>query len=177
MRDEDETERESADLERRTGDVEPKVRAAADRLPDEQGGVFAAEYKSHSGPLPSQDWLTAVEALHPGATEMVLQDFTDERSHQRQMQTKALELDAVVVKDFTHYQMARLLIAGGLALFVAAAGIALILLDKGVYGFVLLIAELAGLVGVFLYGRRSEADQDFDVDELIAELEDGEGND
>jgi hypothetical protein len=108
---------------------------------------------------------------------MVLQDFTDERRHQRQLQSKALDLDAVVVKDFTRYQMARLVIAGGLALFVAAAGIALIFFDKGVYGFVLLIAELAGLVGVFLYGRGSDADQDgLDVDELIAELEDGEGN-
>ncbi len=175
MADGDETERESADLERRTGEVEPGVRAAAERLPDEQGGVFAAEYRSHSGPLPShQDWLTAVEVLHPGATEMVLRDFTDERQHQRQLQSKALDLDAVVVKDFTRYQMARLLVSGVIALVVAGGGLALILTGNGVYGFAVLIGQIAVLTGVFLSGRSHQPEDDEDLDIDMDELEDGQ---
>lgn len=169
-------------------EVEPRHQSV-DSVPDPQaavraqdGAVFAAQYKSHSGPLPGDDWLANVERLCPGATEMILTDFTEERQHQREMQRRALELDAVVVKDFGGYQHNRLLIAGGLAFFLAVCGLVLILLDRAVYGFVLLVGEIATLVGVFLVQRLvvipDEADLDLlddeELDELAAELEDDE---
>jgi len=111
---------------------------------------------------------------------MILTDFTEERQHQREMQRKALELDAVVVKDFGGYQRSRLWIAGGLAFFLAICGLVLILLDKAVYGFVLLVGEIATLIGVFLVQRfivaPDEADLDLldeeELEQLAAELGD-----
>jgi hypothetical protein len=76
------------------------------------------------------------------------------------------------------------LIAGGLVLFLAAGGLSLILLDKAVYGFVLLIAEITGLAGVFLVGKIIASDEDLndldnleenDLDRLLEEMkEDGQ---
>lgn len=164
-------QKRSSDLERRGADLDQSPDPGTPKLPEEAdqaiGGVFAAEYRSHSGPLPSKEWLAEVEALHPGSTEIILKDFADERQHQRFMQMKAMDLDSRVVQDFTRYQMQRLWMAGALALFLATAGIALILLDKEIYGFVLLIAEVAGLLGVFFANR----DSDEDLDELLAEIE------
>lgn len=95
------------------------------------------------------------------------------------MQRKALELDGVVAKDFGGYQRSRLWIAGGLAFFLAVCGLVLILLDKAVYGFVLLVGEIATLIGVFLVQRfvvaPDEADLDLlddeELEQLAAEVE------
>jgi uncharacterized membrane protein len=166
---------QSSDLEPREVDLDQSPGPGGRRLPqgpdEAEQGFFAAEYRSHSGPLPSQEWLASVEALHPGSTGIILKDFADERQHQRAMQVKAMDLDSRVVKDFTRYQIQRLWIAGALALFLATAGIALILLDKEIYGFVLLIAEVTGLLSVFLLNR----EHDDDIDELLAEIEREEG--
>ncbi len=82
------------------------------------------------------------------------------------MQERAFKLDTEVFSEFSSYQKTRLWIAGGLALFLAAGGLALILLDKAVYGFVLLIAEIAGLAGVFLVGKVIAGDDLDDLDDL-----------
>lgn len=145
-----------------------------------QPGVFATRYKAHSGPLPDQEWFSGLEAIHPGATEIILRDFTEERQHQRRMQEQAFGLDSKVFSEFSRYQRTRLWIAGGLALFLAISGLTLILLDKAVYGFVLLVAEITGLVGVFLVGKVIAADDlddldDEELDRLLEEVdEDGE---
>lgn len=118
--------------------------------------ILAAHFRSHSGPLPSQEWLSAAEEIHPGATEIILRDFREERRHQREMQRKGIELDAAVVRDLGRYQHRRLLVAAALTFFLTACGLALILLDKALYGFVLLIAEITTLIGVLWTDRRDE---------------------
>jgi hypothetical protein len=166
---------ESQDLERSRANVE----ATGDSPNPANGpkeGFFAAQYRAHSGPLPDQDWFSGLESLHPGATELILRDFTEERQHQRRMQEKAIHLDAEVFSKFSNYQRSRLWIAGGLALFLATGGLALIFLDKAVYGFVLLVAEITGLMGVFLVGNllatddRNDLDDD-ELDRLLAEAD------
>lgn len=171
----EESTEETLALERR----EHKVEAAGAEPEQSPEGIFAAQYKSHSGPLPDQDWFAGLEAIHPGATEVILRDFTEERVHQRKMQEKAIDLDAHVFSEFSRYQRSRLWIAGGLALFLAAGGLALIFFDKAIYGFVLLVSEIAVLTGVFLARRVSEEDDlddldDEDLAQLTAELEEGE---
>lgn len=82
------------------------------------------------------------------------------------MQERAFGLDKEVFSEFSSYQKTRLWIAGGLALFLATGGLALILLDKAVYGFVLLTAEIASLAAVFLVGRAIDDDGLDDLDDL-----------
>jgi hypothetical protein len=181
--DEGGTDRGSGEpLERRTGDVDAVAGESAPAEGD-TGGFFAARYKAHSGPLPDQDWFAGLEEIHPGATEIVLRDFTEEREHQRRMQEKAFGLDREVFSAFSSYQESRLRIAGGLALFLAAGGLALVLLDRAVYGFVLLIAEITGLMGVFLVDKALASDDgdledldDEELDRLLAEAEEDEAD-
>lgn len=116
--------------------------------------------------MPDRDWFAGLEAIHPGSTEIILRDFTEERQHQRRMQERAFGLDKEVFSEFSSYQKTRLWIAGGLALFLATGGLALILLDKAVYGFVLLTAEIASLAAVFLVGRAIDDDGLDDLDDL-----------
>jgi len=170
----DHAQEESGDLERRAAEVE--AASSGDTEGEPQAGVFAAQYKAHSGPLPDQEWFAGLEAIHPGATEFILRDFAEDRQHQRRMQERAFRLDTEVFSEFSSYQKTRLWIAGGLALFLAAGGLALILLDKAVYGFVLLIAEIAGLAGVFLVGKVIAGDDlddldDEEMDRLLEEVQ------
>jgi len=171
----DRVQQESRDLERRPSEVEATPTNTPESEAEVQPGVFAAQYRAHSGPLPDQAWFAGLEAIHPGATEIILRDFTEERQHQRRMQEQAFGLDSKVFAEFSRYQKTRLWIAGGLAFFLAVAGLALILLDKAVYGFVLLIAEITGLVGAFLVGKVIATDDDelddLDEDELDLLLE------
>lgn len=115
-----------------------------------------------------------MEAIQPGATEIILRDFTEERQHQRRMQERAFRLDKEVFSEFSSYQKTRLWIAGSLALFLAAGGLALILLDKEVYGFILLIAEIASLAAVFLIGSVGNDSEDLDDEDLDLLLEEVE---
>ncbi len=179
----DQPRQESGGLERHNSEVEA---TSADQPESEaaiQPGFFAAQYRAHSGPLPDQEWFARLEAIHPGATEIILRDFTEERQHQRRMQERAFGLDSQVFEEFSRYQKMRLWIAGGLALFLAVGGLALILLDKEVYGFILLIAEITGLVGVFLVGKviaagdRENLDDlgEEELDRLLGKLEEDDG--
>lgn len=165
---------EALEVEGREQSVEPANPEQTQQPPE---GVFAAQYKSHSGPLPDQEWFAGLEAIHPGATEIILRDFTEERTHQRKMQEKAIDLDAHVFSEFSRYQRARLWTAGGLALFLAAGGLALIFFDKAIYGFILLVSEIAVLAAVFLARKISEADEledDEELAEILAELDEGD---
>jgi uncharacterized membrane protein len=125
--------------------------------------VLAAQIRSHRGPLPSPEWLAEMEELHPGAVEMILRDFTEERRHLREMERKGIELNTSVAQDLGSYQSRRLSIAGGLAFFLVACGLALILLNKALYGFVLLVAEISTLVAVIMAQRAWPADEDLDL--------------
>lgn len=175
----DQGQEEARDLERRATEVEAVPDSESEAQGEIQAGVFAAQYKAHSGPLPDQDWFAGLEAIHPGSTEIILRDFTEERQHQRRMQERAFGLDREVFSEFSRYQKTRLWIAGGLALFLAAGGLALILLDKAIYGFILLIIEITGLVGVFLVGKAIAGDDLDDLDEeeldqIMKEIEEDE---
>jgi uncharacterized membrane protein len=174
-------DRGQEELERRAAEVEAAPDADLGRSETQEAGLFAAQYKAHSGPLPDQDWFAGVEAIHPGAAEVILRDFAEERQHQRHMQERAFGLDREVFSEFSHYQKTRLWIAGGLALFLAAGGLALILLDKAVYGFILLIGEITTLAGVFLIGKVIAGDDlddldDDELDRLLEEMEEEEAD-
>jgi hypothetical protein len=127
---------------------------------------LVAAFESHSGPLPNRHWFEAIERLHPGATEMIVKDYTDEREHQRQMQKEALRVDEGSLAAFSDYQLLRLKIVGTLAAFFALSGLALIVFDKPIYGFVLLVAEIGGVVLAF-FGRRRKLDDGVENAESI----------
>lgn len=82
------------------------------------------------------------------------------------MQEEALRIDKASLKAFSDYQLLRLGIVGFLAAFLALASLALIVFDKPIYGFVLLVAEIGGVVLAF-FGRRQQADNGAEDTESI----------
>lgn len=131
--------------------------------PQSKAELIAA-FESHSGPLPNRHWFEAIERLQPGTTAMIVKDYTDEREHQRQMQKEALRVDEASLDAFAGYQLVRLKIVGALAAFIALSGLALIVFDKPIYGFVLLIGEIAGVVLAFFSRRRNAEEGSEDGD-------------
>jgi hypothetical protein len=146
-------ERRENDLDQGTEPVDPQAGLEI----SSEAEFVAAAFEAHSGPMPSQRWLEAAEKLHPGATKIILEDFQAERDHQRDIQVKSLQLDQENLKEFSGYQRLRLLIVGGLAGFLAVAGVALIFSGKPVSGFVLLASEIAAIVAAFFGSRRLDS--------------------
>jgi hypothetical protein len=143
-------ERRESDLDQPVESLDPQVGLEI----SSETEFVAAAFEAHSGPMPSQRWLEAAEKLHPGATKIILDDFQAERVHQRDIQTKSLQLDQENLREFSGYQRLRLIIVGGLAGFLAVAGVALIASGKPVSGFVLLAGEIAAIVAAFFGSRR-----------------------
>ena len=154
---------------------EPDSPQEIDPLAEEVDGIIDADeqseaelvaaWEAHSGPLPNARWFEALEQIQPGVTEAIVRDYTEEREHQRRMQAEALRIDEQSLGQFSRYQFARLLIAGGIAAFLAIAGVALIFFHEPIAGFILLVAEITGLVLAFL-GRRRDIDDGADEDEI-----------
>ena len=100
--------------------------------PTKESGPNSAGCANHEPQWPrllSPEWLAEMEEFHPGAVEIILRDFTEERQHLREMQRKGVELKpATAAGDLGSYQNRRLLVAGGLSFFLATCGLVLILL-------------------------------------------------
>lgn len=118
---------------------------------------IAVTQHEHAGPLPDAHWFEAIERLHPGATEKLLDDYVADREHARTMERQQLELDAKNLSSFIGYQNRRLAIVGAMAVLIVAASIVLIAVGKPVYGLALIVAELAALVAVFIGARSGDS--------------------
>lgn len=105
---------------------------------------------SFSGPLPPPEILHSYNVVVPGAAERIVA-MADRQSVHRQ------DLEKIVVKGNSRQQAFGTVTAFLLSLMVVAAGTFLIYNDKDVTGFWLIVADLAALAGVFVYGRRSQS--------------------
>jgi hypothetical protein len=107
----------------------------------------------HKGPLPSEAWLTTVEGLEPGTTRRLVDDFVAGRKHEREIQTRAVEIDRENFNRFARYQNLQLAAAWSIVLTIAGGSITLIATGHAIGGLVALVTELAVLAGVFV-GRQ-----------------------
>lgn len=123
--------------------------------PNADNGEFIAAVKaySHEGPLPGYPWFQNVEALAPGSTEKIIDDFTKERQHQREMQKHAVEIDKEGLAAFAKFQMRRIHLAALIAVVFYVGGFVLILDDKPTEGLLLLVGWTAVLILAALYGK------------------------
>lgn len=112
-----------------------------------------------TGPLPPAEWLEAAERHHPGVTETLVQDYLAERENARELLRRTAALDHASFEQFASYQRSQLLAATTIVLVIAAGGIVLALAGKSLYGFALLVFEVAGLVLAFLSGRTRDGEQ------------------
>ncbi len=116
-------------------------------------GAILVAMEHTTGPLPSKDWLDAAETHYPGVTKALVDDYIAEREHARELLREAAAFDQTSFFRFAHYQRSQLVAATAIVLVIALGGVVLALDGKSLYGFALLVFEVAGLVLAFLYGR------------------------
>lgn len=91
--------------------------------------------------------------MAPGSTAKIIEDFTKEREHQREIRKEAVEIDKASLTAFSRFQMRRIHLAALIAIVFYVGGFVLILDDKSTQGLFLLIFWTAVLVLAALYGK------------------------
>jgi hypothetical protein len=134
-------------VEEVTGEVAPDTPRGSSTRPR-----FVVTTYQHSGPLPDQAWFRELERLHHGSTELILEDYRDQRAHEREMEKESLALDRESFKAFSRYQTLQLALAGSVALLLAIGGIVLVATGHSLVGLTILVGEIAALVLAF-FGR------------------------
>lgn len=122
-------------------------------------GAIVVATERTTGPLPSKDWLDAAEQHYRGVTKALVDDYIAEREHARGLLREAMAIDQMSVRGFGEYQRSQLVAATAIVLVIALGGVVLALDGKSLYGFALLVFEVAGLVLAFLYGRARSGDR------------------
>ena len=104
---------------------------------------------SFSGPLPPPEVLEKYNQALPGAAERILAMAEQQSRHRQTIETTVINSNAFVQKvgPFLGFIVAMTAVVGG---------IVLILKGKDGYGLASIIAPLAGLAGVFIYGKQRQ---------------------
>lgn len=111
--------------------------------------VRAVQGISFKGPIPPAFMLKEYEEVLPGSAERIL-SMAERQSAHRQ------EIEKTVIKSKSISEIAGVIFAGLIASAVIAGGLFLIYSGLSVEGFISILAALGSLVGVFVYGTRSE---------------------
>jgi uncharacterized membrane protein len=107
---------------------------------------------AHSGPLPAPEIIAGYEKVLPGTADRIVKMAEKEQDHRHK----------VINRTQTH--VAILTFLGQLFAFTIGvigilAGVYLVQKDKSIAGFSVFFTSLAGLVGVFIFGRKKTPNQ------------------
>jgi uncharacterized membrane protein len=132
-----------------------------DLPPEKRKKVLEVFYR---GPIPPPVMLERFNDVVPGAAKQIMDDAHAEHLHRREMERIDLEhahdMDRRQLGAAIWQSRAGQLIAFVIAIFVIGVGAWLIYNDKSGWGFALILLELAGLAGAFLYNdRRQRSEQ------------------
>lgn len=107
---------------------------------------------SYSGPLPPPEILEHYDRIVPHGAERIFAQFESQSAHRRKVESQIVNSD-VFVQVFGAVSA---LLLGILAL---GGGLFLVHEGKSVEGFGAFFAGLASLVGVYIYGKKSQASE------------------
>lgn len=115
---------------------------------------------SFSGPLPPPEILAKYNEALPGLGERIISMAEQQAKHRQNIEKTVIDSNAFVQKvgPFLGFVVAMTAVVGG---------IILILKGKDGYGLAAIIAALASLAGVFIYGKRQQRK---DLDEKAHDL-------
>jgi uncharacterized membrane protein len=108
--------------------------------------AFAASYQ---GPLPPADQVRSYEQVLPGSFDRILRMAERQQEHR-------MELERVTVREAANRSWWGLRLGFVVTLLVVGVGAAAILTGRSLAGFGLILADLAVLAGVFVYGRAQQ---------------------
>jgi uncharacterized membrane protein len=104
---------------------------------------------SFSGPLPPPEVLEKYNQVLPGAAERILAMAEQQSRHRQTIETKVIDSNVFVQKLGP-------ILGFIIAMTAVVGGIVLILKGKDGYGLASILTPLAGLVGVFIYGKQRQ---------------------
>lgn len=107
---------------------------------------------SFRGPIPPPEILEAYERVLMGSADRILTMAEEQSRHRKR-------LEEAVVKGGSRNQILGMTLAFMLSLVTIILGGFLIFHDKNLEGFGLVLADLVALVGVFIYGRRTQREE------------------
>lgn len=107
--------------------------------------------QSYSGPLPPPGTLAHYDEVLPGSAERILA-LAESQHHHRQT------LESNVIKSNIGAQRLGVILGFVVAMTAVVGGIYLVAIGRSAGGLAAIIAPLAALVGVFVYGKRRQRD-------------------
>ena len=123
----------------------------AGQVPSEQHPLVIAA-SAWAGPLPQPEVLQGYESVIPGAANRILEMAERQSDHRMQM-------DKMVISGGSRRSYLGLVAGFALSAMVIVGGIYLIATDHDWAGASLVGLNLAGLAGVFVYGTKTNRDE------------------
>lgn len=119
--------------------------------PEQQERVIMTvqRQEAYMGPIPRPEDFEKYERILPGAADRILSMAEKQALHRQRLEEKAIFSG---IKDSRIGQYLSFIIA----MSVIFGGFFLVGIGKDAYGIVAIISALASLVGVFVYGKRSD---------------------
>ena len=105
---------------------------------------------AHAGPLPHPAILEAYERIVPGGAERIFKQFEAQSAHRQAMELTVLRSNSFV-------QIFGAVSAFLLGMVGIAGGLYLVLQGRNVEGLSAFLAALASLLGIYVYGRKTQA--------------------
>ena len=119
--------------------------------------AFALRVEQYSGPVPHPSVAARWEATLPGSADRML-------TMSEQNQTRRLDMDEMIVREFLSREKLGMLLYFALALAMMLGGIAIILSGYSTAGLVAMGAPVAGLAGSFILSQRNSDKRSGDSD-------------
>lgn len=105
---------------------------------------------SYSGPLPPPEVLERFDRIVPGGAERIFKQFETQSAHRQKIESKVVASNAFV-------QIFGAISAFLLGLLAIGGGLYLVHEGRSIVGFGAFFMALASLVGVYVYGKKSQA--------------------
>lgn len=110
--------------------------------------VKLVHQEAYQGPLPHPDLLVKYEEIIPGSAERILSMAEKEQQHRHQLENE------VIKKEIT--QKGRGLNFGfTLALLIVVVGAYLLIIDKSLQGFSLILGSIAMIIAPFFFNKNN----------------------
>lgn len=113
--------------------------------------TLVAQQVSYRGPIPPPSLLKEFDSIIPNGADRIMTMAEKQQSHRQ-------ELEKDVVKANNRDSLVGVISAALIGSIAIIGGIALMMADKSVEGFGVIIPSIATLVGVYLHGAKRDAD-------------------
>ncbi len=107
---------------------------------------------SYSGPLPPPEILEHFDRIIPGGAERIFTQFESQSTHRQKIEAK-------VIGSNTFVQIYGAISASLIGLLATGGGLFLVHEGKSIEGLGAFFTAVASLVGVYIYGKKSQANE------------------